>query len=515
MTSLEWVNTKYRLTSELQQFGVEIDLVEDSTASRIDTLLRQLIQKIGDDVEAFRDLMDPLKALRWRLLTDIQAIQHNTRVTEAANAVSEKALYFYNAVDKSTQALLDELRKACDLVINNDSPAGGLLLDFIQEVGEDTCSVLTSSTASKDGMKSWLQAAQVNTEVYTLGDLLRTGHEIEQIYVVGPPRFYSPALLTSPTSSQISFIMPNWYRDRKLRTSDISEWVENKIIITPRIIAAKETIPTPLPDASDDLSIDETDLLPQPHWEQPTEVDANPGENEVLARKVILSGGYTCLLDDGSKIQTFDPSKPKEDRFPSTKIDAVTSGTYLVLRKDQTEQMNLYEEAIASFGSKANQVIESQNRWKKALQEMLHERGRSAVEAELQKQGVNVSNRVQYWTEPALDMPLRSQDFRALLHVLGINEQPSYTFAKQLHNKRLQLGQEMRRSLKSEVEEGGREALNVLESNGMLELSSQDKRFRDMVVIRVIAISPNYQLVARQKTRTLFKDDTASTKWLE
>lgn len=515
MTNLEWVNTKYRIADELQKAFIEIVPVKDETGSHLDKILQRLVSSTKDNPDLFVKLIDIMKALRWRLLTDIQPVKYNHRVFSATQAVIEEVMYLQSAVDSQTRVMFDDIKYACEFIQKNDSVIGKALSDSIEEIGMDNCIVMAAGGYSQEGINTWFQNSNIDVEVHTTGGLKGFQHETGQVYVVGPPRFFSSSIISSPISSQITFLVPDWYRDMQLPISPISVYADGSFKVETRIHPIDSNAVATILESADDLNNSEADLLPQPHWTVLSEPVRHPGKDEVVARRVLLSGGYACLLDDGERIRTFDSSQPVGERLVDIPVGSVRCGVYLLLRKDESEQGVLYQEALQSFGPVASQISESQKYWKSILSNILSYQGVSQVEVSLKNLGVRAAGRVEEWTATALDRPQRSQDFQLLLQFLGIEQQPTFEYATNLRSRRLHLGQEMRHALEVNMAHIDSTMLKQLHLQGYLELESKNPRFRSIIVARVLAISPYREIISRQRTRILFKDETEGGKWLE
>jgi REP element-mobilizing transposase RayT len=260
-------------------------------------------------------------------------------------------------------------------------------------------------------------------------------------------------------------------------------------------------------------TIPEEDLLPEPHW-LAVESDRQPQKDEVFASRVLLSENLFCFLDDGERIRVFDPNQPAGDRLINIPVRSVTPGTYLLLREDQNKQGALYEEALDTFGLEKQQIIKSQRLWKDTLRKKLLDNG-AQVENTLKNMGVQAVDRVEEWVDMIHIMPQKDSDFQLLLQFLGIEQRPAFEYAKQLRNKCQELGWKMRHDLETELSQINSAGLQKLRQNGYFEQQAENPLYRNIVIVRVLAISPNREIVARQKTRVLFEDKMNSAKWLE
>lgn len=513
MTHLEWVTTKYDIAAKLQKSSVEIVPVQDDIGSQINALLKLLVLRTRDNPDLFTNLLDAMKALRWCLLTDTQPTQYNKRVVDALGTTIGEVGQLSGTVDHEMQTILDSIPDSCHRIQNNDSVIGTALLDSIREIGADNCVIVVASAAAQAGTDEWLQSRNMNVEVYTVGELMRLEHEVEQVYVVGPPAFFVSSIISSPVSYQISFLIPHWYKNTKLPASPISEYAEKPFRVKTAVHPFDSNGPIGPQNVMVDSTIPEEDLLPRPHWPI-AEPDRQPQKEEVFARRVLLSKSLFCFLDDGERIRAYDPNQPVEDRLMNIPVNFVQRGTYLVLREDQNQQGVLYEEALDTFGFEKQRIIESQQQWKDALSNKLSADG-AQVENGLDSLGVHAASRVEEWVDMTHIMPQRDSDFQLLLQFLGIEQQPTFEYAKQLRSKCQQLGWKMRQELETELSQINADELQRLRQIGYYKRQAENPLYRDIIIVRVLAVSPNREIVSRQTTRIPFEDEKNSAKWLE
>lgn len=513
MTGLTWTKTKYNIAAKLQSTSVEIVPVKDDIGFQINVLLRQVLVCAEDNPDLFTALIGAMRALHWRLLTDIQPPRCNKRVLDAVNATTDEAKRLFGVVGHEMQNIFDSIQDTCNLIRNVDSVIGTALLTSIRELGEDSCIVVVGNVASKIGIDEWLHSLNMHVEAYTVGELMRLEREVEQVYVVGPPAFFVSSIISSPVSYQISFLIPDWYKNTELPVSPIGKCSEKPFIVKTVIHPFEGDSSAESRKVLAGSTFAEKDLLPKPHW--PTiELDRQPQNDEVFARRVLLSRNFFCLLDDGERIRAFDPDQPVEDRLINIPVISVTPGTYLLLRKDQNKQGTLYEEALDTFGLEKQKIIKSQQRWKKALSKKLSDDGKQ-VENSLKSMGVQAANRVEEWVDMAHILPQKDSDFQVLLQFLGIEQQPTFDYAKRLRNTCQQLGCKMRKALETELSRITAADLQKVRQNGYFEQQSENPLYRSLIIIRVLAVSPNREIVSRQKTRIPFEDKMNSAKWLE
>ncbi|TDP89603.1 hypothetical protein [Labedaea rhizosphaerae] len=505
MSRIRDVMLRYEAAAMARHHGVEILSVGDPAGAELNQAVHRvafLMQENGADV--WGGLFRAVNALRWRRLTQIQPGALNDAAREAADGTIREAGHLRRTV--SDERLLDQVIAAAHWVLGADSPAGALLLESIEEVGAAGCIVIAGSRAAQAGMRPWLREHGVS--VFTFGDLGLGSADIEQAYVVGPPRFFPSTLVTAPPTGQVSFVAPAWFRDRALPVSRLAVYAEGALRVQSHI--------SPIGDMTEPVtSVAEADLhedvyAPEPNWDRPEAPTREPSNDEVEASKILLGGGYAIWLDDGERIRTLDPRQPTGERVTYTPVDRVMPGTYLVLRVGATERHAMHDAALALIGKRAASTAATQAAWKDGLAARIQARGRSEVVSQLRALGVKSAHRAPAWTEPTLICPKNDHDLTLLLGWLDLQPEPS-------HGNAVRLRRALHRAsaaLREELETAAAKAdLAALEADGHLRLDLEREGFRGMVVARVLAISPYTEIVARQKARVPFRDGGAL--WLE
>jgi hypothetical protein len=508
MSRLDAVASRYARSADLVRNGVELDLVGDPPGARVNAAVRQLLLLARDDASGLWDgALGAAKALRWRLLTQPQPFEFGSAVRTAVADVMAETGQLRTAVGPLAQHALDELAVAAEDVSAADPIAGGVLLESIQEATARACVVIAVSGAAIVGLESWL--GPLGFRVRSASQLIREQLFVESAYAVGPPRFFPASLVNAPMTETVNFVFPAWFGDRSLPRSVLAARAEGAIVVTGTdfpIGDIAEPVAAPTEDA-----VDETELLPQVSWIPPDTTPREPGADEVAARRVLLSGGYSMWLDDdGEWIRAVDPSQPGGGRVINVDVEAVRPGIYLLLRDGQTERRALYEAALQLIGPQAAAVVASQAEWKSALQARLDQFGRAAVIHELAAVGVRTLDRVAAWTEPMLARPRRNQDFEALLQWLGVKVHPTYELATALRRKRAQASAKVGDQLEEAVAAAD---MSLLERDGHLRLELKSEGFRGVIATRVLSISPHVEIISRHDARELRPDRSA--KWLE
>jgi hypothetical protein len=245
-------------------------------------------------------------------------------------------------------------------------------------------------------------------------------------------------------------------------------------------------------------------------WRAKEPPDREPNSHEVQAHKVLLSGNLAAWLDDGDRIRALDPGQPVGERVLYTEVSEVRVGTYLLLRKGDSEHGALYESALKLLGVLGVDVDVSQQSWKRHLSQRISERGYRVVVDELEARGVKTAERARAWTNPHLVRPHSDRDFERLLEWLDIGIQPTFSQATRLRRALYQASANLREELENRVSEAD---LTALELDGQLSLDLPTVGLRGITATRVLAISPFAEIVPRHLARVLFED--RSGQWLE
>lgn len=506
MSRINGLNRRYEASAGLVRHGVELLVVGDPAGARLNAAVRRLLLVVRDDGPGLWDeLAGAARALRWRLVTQPQPIAVNPALHEGIDGVLLQIARLRGAVSDAGERLLDELGNAARAIGDADPSVGPVLIRSIEEVGASDCVVVAASSAAVAGTEGWL--GEHGAVVRTVGQLQREQLNPEQVYAIGPPRLFGYSLVTAPTTRGVSFVLPAWFADRSIPRSAVAPYADGAVTIEGRLFTegdlSEPSSPVPQVEVEDDL-------LPQPAWGPRAALEREPSGDEVVAHRVLLSGDLAILLDDGDRIRTLDPSQPSGERVTYAEVGAVRRGTYLLLRKGDTERRALYDAALRLMGPRAADVEASQLRWKLLLQHQIIHAGFSVVQGELRARGLQTLDRVRAWTEPTLARPQKDRDFELLLQWLGVPVQPTFGYATTLSKLRHKASAEIREQLEEAVSVAD---MSALERAGHLQLDVKTAGFRGIIATRVLAISPNAEIVSRHEARVPFED--RSGQWLE
>lgn len=504
MNRVKALNQLYAASATLARDGVEIVAIGDPPGARLNAAVRRLLHLVREDgPEPWDDLLGAMKSLRWRLLTQPQPVTFNADLTRGAEQVAHQVRRLRGGV--ADEALLDELAAAAQAVGEADSLVGTVLMRSIQEVGPSMCVVVAASNAARVGLEAWLSEADVL--VLTAGDLERERPRLEQAYVVGPPRFFRSALVTAPVVDSVSFLIPAWFGDRSIPCSAIAPYADGAIQIEARVFTEGDAGE---PEWEVPETEGEDDFLPQFAWGTRQSAEREPTSEEVEAQKVLLSGNLAMWLDDGDRIRALDPSQPAGERVIYAEVGVVRVGTYLLLRKGDTERGVLYQAALGLLGIRGSAADATQRAWKARLAQRLVQLGYREVVRELRLRGVKSADRARAWTDSNLVRPHSDHDFEILLVWLGIPIQPTFGHATMVRRALYQASADVREQLEAAVSAVD---LSALERDGNLSLDAESEGIRGIVATRVLAMSPYTEIVPRHDARVPFED--RSGQWLE
>ncbi|TVT52289.1 hypothetical protein FNH05_13195 [Amycolatopsis rhizosphaerae] len=504
MNRIVQLKRRYAASAALVKTGVEVLAVGDPAGARLNALARQLLVAVRDDGhELWEDLTGATKALRWRRVTQPQPIHLNSALVGGAAELRRQVRRMRGAV--TDEALLDQLAEAAMAVGETDSPVGDVLLRSIEEIGAANCVVVAANRTAQSGLADWLR--EWGVAVVTVADLEREFPSADQAYVVGPPCFFRSSLVTAPVTSGVSFLIPAWFGDRTIPRSALAAHADGAILVNAKVFTEGDTSEPEVDAAAAEV---EDEFLPQPSWGSRCEAEREPTADEVEARKVLLSGDLAIWLDDGDRIRALDTAQPPGERVVYTDVNAVRPGTYLLLRRGETERGVLYRSALNRLSSKEASINAAQVAWKHALAQRLADLGYRRTVVELRAAGVKTAHRAKAWIDPNLVRPNRDEDFESLLRWLGVAVQPTFRYATMLRRALHQASAELREQLERAVSAAD---LSLLEREGHWFLGSQREGVRGLTATRVLAISPYTEIVPRHDARVPFED--RSGQWLE
>lgn len=504
MSRVRDVARRYEAAGSVIHQGVSIFAVGDPAGAQLNAAIRRTLYSLGDErSEVWNGVLQTANMLRWRRMTQPQPTQFQTQ-HPLIDDIVRQAKRLRNLV--SDGALLDLLAESAVAVGEAASPLGLVLLESIQEVGPEACIVVASNRAARAGLASWLD--EFGATVLVPSELDTVGEAVESSYIVAPPTFMPPSVVTAPVTPEVTFLMPAWFGNRSVTSSTLGVHAEGQMVVKTTVHQVGDTTEPDTAIVADEEIADV--YFPQPAWGAHSSGDREPTSDEMEARKILLAGGQGLWLDDGDRIRSLDPRQPEGARVGYEAVSGVVPGTFLVLREGETERGAMYDQAIFALGAKAADIVTTQIRWKQRLEERLARGGARRAAAELRRLGVRSSGQVRAWTEPRLICPQRDEDFVLLLGWLGEPSQPTQGNAITLRRAVYKASFDLRRELEAAV---GRADLRALERDGILHLDLPREGFRGMIVARVLAKAPFTEIVSRHQVRVPFTDGSA--QWLE
>ena len=501
--SLSQVGDRYEAARCISQGTAELHAVADEAGARLDLAVQRLGYHVrGEDPEIWQDLLSAARAMRWRLVTNPAPPAYRAPDGELLEALTNTCGHMGRTVDEQTRLLLADLTDRASQAHTASRPTGTALLEALADLDFRSCVVFAASGRAQAALKDWFVSLRISVPVLAASS--RQPQVVEQAYAVGPPSFFGAPVLTAPKARAIAYVLPSWVRERTLPESPLAAYAEGAINPRLKIFqVGREPVLDPPPPARGDQ------LAPAPTWPPPTA--RPPRADEVMARKVLLSAGLAIWLDqEGEHIRSLHPARATGRRIELTDVPAIVPGSYLVLREGQTQSTMLYERALTLLAKHGREASDSQQRWKRALQNRIDQLGATEVARQLARAGVKCADRAHAWAQPTVVRPQVDQDFKLLLAWLGFPEKPHYALAAQLRSARQRALHEIREALEAAVSCAD---LATLEREGFLRLELPDRGFRGMIATRVLAICPYTEPVRRTHVRQPFEDRRGG--WLE
>lgn len=510
MTDLGNLNALYAAAASIARPGAMVETVSisDPEGSRFNASLQELSVAVQDgDPAHWNELLMVARQFRWRRVTEPYPARYGHGREELVSALCGLARQRKVVAGEATRRILDELSESAVAVAGNDDhPAGGVLLQSIEEVGASECSVILVSPRAAEGARYWFHELGLAAAIADRHGLVELTVR-DQAYFIGTPRLFGSPALTAPRAYSLAFLFPSWVWDQELPQSEFSRVASGGIL--PR--AKRHRVGTCVPAAPRSIP-KEDQLIPAPLWTRPSgDRKAADDDDEVIARRVLLAGGRAMWLDqDGGWIRTLDPVRPAGERVHMHDEQAISPGMFLVLREGETESEVLYVRALDGLGPAAASVASAQNEWKDALRGRFRDLGRRQVINQLHKRGVRVARRAPFWTARTVVRPQSNADFTLLLEWLGLPPHQYVDHANQLRKARSQVAADVREALEEALD---RADLARLQREGHIRLKLALDGFAAIIATRVLAISPYEELVPRRSVRIPVEDRSA--QWLE
>lgn len=507
MTKLAYIEDRYAAARTIveRSDAIEVFAVADPNGALLDRTVRELGREVRDgDVAQLVELLAVARRLRWRISVEPFPPRFAADRTELVEALVRRADRCKPLVGGETRWILDDLIRSANEMRSNATPPQG---EFLVQSLADTAGtriIIASGQRATAGFRSWM--ADLGVAVPVASDRERALLEVfDRAFLIGAPALFGPPAFAAPQARRLAYVVPSWVQDRSLPFSAISAHAEGGI--RPRVRLRRVGQEAFIPERLREV---ENQLIPEVVW-RAAKPQMPAGEDEVHARRILLCGGLSIMLDlEGEQIRVLDPERPAGDRITMEEVSTVGPGTYLVLREGQTESGALYALTLARLGNGAEPVEKAQAKWKHALRQRLQEQGPAEVMRRLRDQGVRAASQAPAWTADTLARPRRDEDFAILLRWLGLPYEPHLHHANALRLARAQATNEVREALEASL---GRADLDELKRAGVLRMDLAIEGFASIIATRILAISPYLDVVTRALLR-IPKED-ASARWLE
>lgn len=519
-TRIKNLTKRYEDIASVLQCGVEVQLPNDPAGYRYSQAVRTVIRTAeDDDPEVWADVVGAAKSLRWKLL--LHPEPESPLITAGIESLDEQVERIRPNV--ADQAALKEVLDAAVELLGEPPAIGEYLQQAVEDFTAEDCLVVAGNRRAAEGISTWL--TPLGARVFTSGDLRRQAPAATTALLVGPPRFFHSSMVTAPMTPEVTFIVPNWFGDRNLPTTSLSEYAENPIQITVRETGVPRPKPLPVHVQESEEPLleqpDETQLEPTITWKEPQDRGRTPRPDEVRARKILLSGGYSVWVDDGDRIRSLDPYQPAGENVVYLAVDAfrdlgeeqlARTEIYLLLRSTGTSQHSyLHERARSSLGTDLSLVQTTQKEWKDRLRQRIDSWREEHVIRSLEDKGVQAAGEAVEWTGEGFTRPLRNDDFRLLLEWLGFPpDGAEYVNATRLRSAFRSESQKVQTQIGKSIT---CDDLERLKQDGHITLPSPASGEPGLTAARVLAVSPHDEIKQRHEVRVLRPDNAG--RWLQ
>lgn len=522
MDRIQVLAKRYEYVAEVIKNKVQILLVDDPAGYRYSESVR-VLQRIAneDDIELWADVLGAAKSLRWKLLYHPEA--DSQVIMGCAQKLEEQAIKIHPHVGATD--ILDKAVDAAIDLVGFESALGNMLWESVEDVTAECCVVVAPNQTASTAIRKWL--APLQARVFTAGELRRKGPEADLAFFVGPPRFFHSSMVTAPTTSEVSFLLPNWFGDQRIGTSLLAEVAENPIKVKALLKGPRH--PSQFPHSPDSGSgaipdaEEEARLMPAPAWPAPRapEESWQLEGDETQARKVVLGGGYAVWIDNRDHIRALDPYQPTGEQVTYIDINRLKDLTpeqlartevYLLFRDvGSSQHLSLHEQAREALGADAGLVMQTQNAWKERLRSRLDTWGETAVISGLRGEGVQAAGEARQWVGEGFTRPLRNADFKHLLTWLGIDpDGVEYRNATMLRGAYLRASSHVQTQIEESISASH---LAKLVKDGHASIEAPLPGQHGLTAARVLAVAPQDEMKKGHEIRVLYKED--SGRWLQ
>ncbi len=402
-------------------------LVWDENVHRFSAAVSALRQGVGDD-DLLRPMLWKLNRLRFDLMAapvspqaagveivHDQLAQDRVRIEAALprlqNVITETISAIEALSQREVNPLLDALFAAFACQQKQEAQAPVVLAES-----------RLIEPAQKAAAGTGLDAVQWMTP-----HELRLANRMEQLIVLGAPRWFPDHVFTAPRSPEIHAIRYRWVTAdwERLRSPTFAVARSDKQAMGQRrLVISRDRSPTPVSV----VHAEESDLLPQldlDDWMNERAGGGGPdrewsGDDEVDAAVIRLEGDDFVLLEDGHKTWIVDLDQ--DDPVCDVPVGEITPGVFVLLR---TEGGGDYVVDVADrvLGSRARPARETQRLWKSRLREVVRSRGADVVIDELRRRGSQIASdsNLRNWLSPRNIRTRDRVEFDAILAVIGLD----------------------------------------------------------------------------------------------
>ncbi|MGW5154481.1 hypothetical protein ACWEPN_03260 [Nonomuraea wenchangensis] len=488
--------------------------VDDGAAHRFSREVRSLLKALQDepDSSAWESLSRLANATRWRGLYDPVPFSSAASTTapllreliRAAEALSVGA-------PSHLLPLLNSVRAAAEAYESGgNEPFGSAVMRTLEEVDTPGACLVVRNRRTALAIASWLRSRHGPTPPVLVPAEYARHEPLDLAVVCGPSFVFPPQLLTTPRAMAVRIVHQHWIRDEEKLPGIFGQFAA--ISLTTRVREPVRPVVGWQPWSGTPVA----ELQVAPDWEAilaSAPRTAAKDAEKVLAHLAVLSGNHAIWLPtEGDRIRGLDPAAPPGERVISMPMSSVTQGTILILRAGVSEAATTRTVAYELLGNaKGAEVKRLQEAWKSRLRRLLDDQGPTAVTRRLAAFGVEVHN-ISYWAHEELIQPRRAEDFKLLLHMLGIRDATNYIEAGQLLRRAVvKAGHRLMEALESKANSCD---LHQLEVGGVIELHLDDiPGAAPMTAYQVLALREEPVAVALQDCRKPFA--TRGVEWLE
>lgn len=469
------------------------------------TGLRKFLRRLGDEAgdPYWKPILRRLRRVRYEVTSVPLPLPHPALNFAGTADELQRLLRTCGALYPSYERDAGELVSTIErFSASEDDPLGDAVALILENAGFHNLrdALLLRARGFGEAVRTHLK--QRGLRVITLAPEELTGRmAASNLIAVGPSAWFPTHVTTAPRAQQVTFVHYRWIRDDEPRAG-LLEAVSSR------------SRPVQLHRSSLAPQVEEAfaphDLLPVIDWSgiagRGPSAHADDHDLEVLlANLYLLAGGFAVYLEaeGGYQIYGFDLAAETEERVRRVQAARVTSGMYLVLRREGGGD---YIPIIADriLRERARGLREMQRDWKERLRSEVAKFGVADVVRKLRSFGGSGRSEmnVRYWCSYDSIATGRYADFLAIMRLVQLEGRAEELWDAMGHIRRAHLaaGQHVRRLLEEQVEKAD---LSMLAERGMMDFSLEESSGR-LTVFRVEASSPELFTVPRGQLRHPF-----------